>query len=225
MKTRKGRVFACDFETTVYKGQVNTEVWASAVVELNTDDVKLFHSLDDTFNYLKSLDSDIIIYYHNLKFDGSFWLSYLMCNLEYKQAVIHKSENETNVKFVYEKDMKNKTFKYSISDIDNIFEKLSIYSQMKEPTTIDGVEANFFTWVQPIISKLEEKKAEVENEKNNWIASTEKLKKTRIRGLVLNLVIAILCIILSIVCCFLSFQARSAHCQRRQSWRGLCLHS
>lgn len=94
------------------------------------------------------------------------------------------------------------TNKYSISDIDNIFEKLSIYSQMKEPTTIDGVEANFFTWVQPIISKLEEKKAEVENEKNNWIASTEKLKKTRIRGLVLNLVIAILCIILSIVCCF-----------------------
>ncbi len=93
------------------------------------------------------------------------------------------------------------TNKYSMSDIDNIFEKLSAYSQMKEPITIDGTEADFFSWVQPIISKLEEKKAEVENEKNNWIANTEKLKKTKIKGIVLNIVIAILCIVISILCC------------------------
>lgn len=61
-----------------------------------------------------------------------------------------------------------------MSDIDNFFEKLSAYSQMKEPITIDGVEADFLSWVQPIISKLE-KKAEVENEKNNWIASLRHL--------------------------------------------------
>ena len=71
------------------------------------------------------------------------------------------------------------TNKYSMSDIDNIFEKLSTYSQMKEPITIDETEADFFSWVQPIISKLEEKKTEVENEKNNWIANTKKLKKTK----------------------------------------------
>ncbi|MBO7697007.1 MAG: hypothetical protein J6T10_30625 [Methanobrevibacter sp.] len=106
-----------DFETTVYEGQESTEVWASAVVEMYTEDVKIFHSIEETYDYLISLDCNVVIYYHNLKFDGSFWLSYLMCNLEYKQAVIHKSENETNVKFVYEKDMKNKTFKYSISDM------------------------------------------------------------------------------------------------------------
>ena len=106
-----------DFETTVYEGQESTEVWASAVVEMYTEDVKIFHSIEETYDYLISLNCNVVIYYHNLKFDGSFWLSYLMCNLEYKQAVIHKSENETNVKFVYEKDMKNKTFKYSISDM------------------------------------------------------------------------------------------------------------
>ena len=100
------------------------------------------------------------------------------------------------------------TNKYSMSDIDEIFKKLSAYSQMKEPITIDGTEADFFSWVQPIISKLEEKKievenekTEVENEKNNWIANTEKLKKTKIKGIALNIVIAILCIILSIFCC------------------------
>lgn len=94
------------------------------------------------------------------------------------------------------------TNKYSMPDIDNIFEKLSAYSQMKEPITIDDTEADFFSWVQPIISKLEEKKAEVENEKNNWIANTEKLKKTKIKGIVLNTVVAILCIVISTLCCF-----------------------
>ena len=66
MQVRKYRYFMGDFETTVYQGQVNTEVWASAVVEFNTEDVKIFHSIGETFDYLVSLDSDIIIYYHNL---------------------------------------------------------------------------------------------------------------------------------------------------------------
>ena len=108
-----------DFETTVYEGQVNTEVWASAVVELNTEDVKLFHSLDDTFKYLKSLDSDIIIYYHNLKFDGSFWLSYLMVDAGFKQSAIMPEIDEPVDKFEWipQNEMRNKTFTYSISDI------------------------------------------------------------------------------------------------------------
>ena len=108
-----------DFETTVYEGQVNTEVWASAVVELNTEDVKLFHSLDDTFKYLKSLDSDIIIYYHNLKFDGSFWLSYLMVDAGYKQSAIMPEIDEPVDKFEWipQNEMRNKTFTYSISDM------------------------------------------------------------------------------------------------------------
>ena len=49
MKKRKYRYFMGDFETTVYKGQVNTEVWASAVVELFHDDVTIFHSIEETF--------------------------------------------------------------------------------------------------------------------------------------------------------------------------------
>lgn len=44
-----------DFETTVYKGQVNTEVWASASVELFSEDVKIFHSIGEQFEYLRLL--------------------------------------------------------------------------------------------------------------------------------------------------------------------------
>ena len=107
-----------DFETTVYKGQKNTEVWASAVVELNTEEVNIFHSIDETYEYLVGFNSNIIIYYHNLKFDGSFWLSYLLSELNYEQAFTYYEEDEQGVhaEFAEQQKMKNNTFMYSISD-------------------------------------------------------------------------------------------------------------
>lgn len=126
MKTRKSRYFACDFETTVYKGQVNTEVWASASVELFTEDVNIFHSIDEQFEYFKSLNCNIIAYYHNLKFDGAFWLSYLLVDLGYKQACIKKSDGTSEFTLEDSTDdfmwleqwgMPVKSFQYSISDM------------------------------------------------------------------------------------------------------------
>ena len=72
------RYLVGDFETTVYEGQERTDVWASAIVEMYSEDVKIFHSIDETFEYLLSLDTNVVVYYHNLKFDGSFWLSFLL---------------------------------------------------------------------------------------------------------------------------------------------------
>ena len=106
-----------DFETTVYKGQVNTEVWASASVELFSEDVKIFHSIGEQFEYFTSLKENITVYYHNLKFDGAFWLSYLMVDLGFKQASEQlDAENPFKVRWLQEKEMLNNTFKYSISD-------------------------------------------------------------------------------------------------------------
>lgn len=106
----------CDFETTVYKGQTSTEVWASASVELYSDDVKIFHTIDEQFDYFLSLNCNIIAYYHNLKFDGSFWLSFLLVDLGYEQAYRKIGESELAVEWKEEKWMSNKSFKYSISD-------------------------------------------------------------------------------------------------------------
>lgn len=116
MKVKKFRYFMGDFETTVYKGQVHTEVWASACVELFTDDVIIHHSIDETFDYLVKQNDNIIIYYHNLKFDGAFWLSYLLVDRGFKQATTKTGEHELDIEWLREKDMQNNTFKYSISD-------------------------------------------------------------------------------------------------------------
>ena len=117
MKTKQYRYLIGDFETTVYQGQTNTEVWASAIVEMNTEDVHIFHSIEETYQYLLSLNCNICLYYHNLKFDGSFWLSYLLKDLKYSQAIEDTGCDINNVRFVKDKDMKNKSFKYSISDM------------------------------------------------------------------------------------------------------------
>lgn len=117
MKQKTFRYLVGDFETTVYEGQDDTEVWASAIVEMYTEDVKIFHSIAETYEYLVSLNCNVCVYYHNLKFDGAFWLSYLLCDLNYEQAIVHNSDKEYDVRFVYDSDMKNKSFKYSISDM------------------------------------------------------------------------------------------------------------
>lgn len=114
---RKSRYFVGDFETTVYEGQTMTEVWASACVELFTDDVKIFHSIDEQFEYFKELNSHIICYYHNLKFDGSFWLSYLLLEKGFEQAGVQLTEYAQDFEWIPIKDMKNNTFSYSISSM------------------------------------------------------------------------------------------------------------
>lgn len=125
------KILVGDFETTVYEGQEFTEVWAAACVELNTEDVKIFHSIGDMFNYILTLDDNrIVIYFHNLKFDGSFWLNYLLTDLKFNLGGRH--ENEMVDSFVWDKvrDMKNHSLQYVISSMGQWY-KVTIKEQGK----------------------------------------------------------------------------------------------
>lgn len=174
MRPRKKRTFMGDFETTVYKGQVNTEVWAAASVELFTEDVKIFGSIGEQFEYFKSLNSNIVVYYHNLKFDGAFWLSYLMIDLGYKQAAVKKSDGTDNFtleddandfEWLKEWDMKPKTFMYSISDMGQwykIIAKLSsdTYLEIRDsmkllPFSVERIGKSFKTKHKKLDMKYE----------------------------------------------------------------------
>ena len=111
----KPLILVGDFETTVYEGQTSTAVWASATVEIGTEDVKIFHSIEETYDYLTSLNRNIIIYYHNLKFDGDFWLNYLLYVKQFTQAYTKISEIPLSVKWQDKKEMCNNSVRYSIS--------------------------------------------------------------------------------------------------------------
>lgn len=110
------KILVADFETTVYDGQTSTEVWASAVVELGSEDVKVFHSIGETYGYFLSFKQNLIVYYHNLKFDGSFWISYLMYDLGYSIAGVSTKEDLTDFRFLPRREMQNKSYSYTISD-------------------------------------------------------------------------------------------------------------
>lgn len=132
----KKRYFVGDFETTVFEKQESTEVWASACVELYTDDVQVFHSIDELFTYLINIDGNICIYFHNLKFDGAFWLSYLIRDLGYTQAFYNlPDENDiitdtSKIKQIPSKEMKNNSFNYLISNMGQWY-KITIKTNNK----------------------------------------------------------------------------------------------
>lgn len=111
------RTFVGDFETTVYEGQEFTEVWASACVEMHTENVVIFGDIDSTFDFLVKLGCNVDIYYHNLKFDGSFWMSYLLKRGDFTQAYIKHPGETIDVDWIEDKDMQNNTFKYLISEM------------------------------------------------------------------------------------------------------------
>lgn len=117
MRIKKYRYLACDFETTVFDEQDSTEVWAAASVELGGEDVQIFHSLEDQFKYFISLNTNIIAYYHNLKFDGNFWLSYFLNNKKMKPACNYYGSGLSDFKFKKDKEMKNNEYKFSISSM------------------------------------------------------------------------------------------------------------
>ena len=87
----------------------------------------------------------------------------------------------------------------SIEEIDKIFNQMAVYSSMRETVVIDKTEADFLTWVQPTINKLEQKKEELEEEKQRWDNANKKLKSQKIKGIFLNVAVAIVCIAISAV--------------------------
>lgn len=106
-----------DFETTVYEGQTNTQVWASAIADMDSDEVLVHHSIDETFEWCKKQRGTIRIYYHNLGFDGCFWLYYLKEKLHFKQSFILEDEdNPYEGRWTKEKELHSREYILSISD-------------------------------------------------------------------------------------------------------------
>lgn len=104
MQVKKFNCYACDFETTVYDNQEDTEVWAACWVKLFTnDEPEIVGSIEHFFMKMFDLPGNNILFFHNLKFDGSFIADYLIRG--------HYTFNR-----VPEKEMENNQFKTAISE-------------------------------------------------------------------------------------------------------------
>lgn len=100
MKRKEKTILAADFETTVYDGQKSTEVWSSAFIEIGKEAKPvILRSIYETLIYwLKTYDGDILAYYHNLKFDGMFWVDWLLRNgFEYSETQDRKKQKNNTI--------------------------------------------------------------------------------------------------------------------------------
>lgn len=115
-KSKDKRKFMADFETTVYEGQEHTEVWAAALVEIGgPEEVTIDHSIEDFFDRLREIDESIVVYFHNLKFDGEFILSYLVNEGGYHQALLLADDGRPT-DYKDRKDLRDHEFITMISD-------------------------------------------------------------------------------------------------------------
>lgn len=118
MRKRIYSNYAADFETTVYQGQTRTDVWAAGLCELKTENVSIDGSIQAFYERLESLRKHCIVYFHNLKFDGSFLLDYFLTELKLKQAYEPiPGKREFEVRFLENTDMPYSSVKYLISSM------------------------------------------------------------------------------------------------------------
>lgn len=91
-----------------------------------------------------------------------------------------------------EQNFRNSEFELSIEEIDEIFDKLSKYSQMQEIVLYNGKEESFISWLEPTLQKLEEAK-------NNLNIQIQQNRKNIIKGFIINITIVIVCILCIII--------------------------
>jgi len=106
---KKKKIFVADFETTVFDGQIRTDVWAAALVEIGSEDVEIFHTIGEFISRLIEEPGNIKVYFHNLSFDGAFILSYLLGELKIPQAL------DSEEHFLKPKEMPTWSVRYTIS--------------------------------------------------------------------------------------------------------------
>lgn len=111
--------YIADFETTVNDDtttQDSTEVWAFAIVDANAKDeitsVKVGHSITEFMEYIDGLGT-CQIYFHNLKFDGSFILYYLCMTNGYREYLVDGVHDSK----AFSKNAKKGHYTYLISDM------------------------------------------------------------------------------------------------------------
>lgn len=107
---------AADFETTVFQGQTFTEVWSAAYVELHTEKVHICHSIREFLDAMRAYRKNLIVYFHNLKFDGHFLLYHFIKEMGLQQAT-QPFDRLDEIEFKPRKKMQNNTIRYSISEM------------------------------------------------------------------------------------------------------------
>ena len=118
------RKFTADFETNVNEN--DCRIWAYATFEIGSEDNFSYgNNMEDFINWCANPKYNFIVYFHNLKFDSEYIISYLL-----KNGYTH---------ILDKKDKKDKTFTTLISGMGQFY-CLEIYFQVKDKRHINKVK-------------------------------------------------------------------------------------
>lgn len=92
MKTK----YIADFETVYNEEKDQVVVWLCGIVELFSERIEIRKTLTDFLDYCKELSGDVVIYFHNLKFDGMYILDYILRYKNFTQIENFKKLNDKN---------------------------------------------------------------------------------------------------------------------------------
>lgn len=101
----------CDIETT-YLPDINISVvWSVRLQDGESGRIWRFSYLEKFIAFIEHLNSKTLIYVHNLKYDGNYFLNYFFFNKKYQQAF-----NQSKKEFYKTSRMTPYSYKYLISD-------------------------------------------------------------------------------------------------------------
>lgn len=121
MGSKKVKKYVCDFETTTDLN--DCRVWAWCLVDIETaETVAIGTEIDTLFEFLESKNS--VVFYHNLKFDGEFILSYLH-KKRYK-SLDPKIDKKTGKTDFTKQPPRDKSFNTLITD-GGLFYSITVY--------------------------------------------------------------------------------------------------
>lgn len=165
------KIYACDFETTVSndtKNQDSTEVWSACFCEVGTEDAIIMGSISQFMNYFLQVEqNDCILYFHNLKFDGSFIIDWLYHNNKYIEASQGDIEKGT-FSFMLKNQMPCFSYSYLISSMGQWY-SITIKAKNHTITIKDSLKLMPFSLAEiGNAFKTKHKKLEMEYKGNRY---------------------------------------------------------
>lgn len=129
--------FTADFETTT--DTEDCRVWAYCLCNINNFEEKIYGNCIEDFLSWCEFNPDNILYFHNLKFDGEFILSYL-----FKNGWTHTTEREFYRKKEFSTLISDKGMFYSIKLCFGKERYITIYDSLKIiPFSVEQVADTF----------------------------------------------------------------------------------
>lgn len=149
--------YVADFETTTTED--NCHVWAFAVCEVgNKDNIIYGTNIDDFMRWCRDKSDNAKVYFHNLKFDGQFILTWL-----FRNGFKHVTDHHDRASNTFTTLISDKGLYYSIEVVFSLkgkkVTKVTFQDSLKLiPLSVDAIAKSF---------KLEQQKGKIDYDSHN----------------------------------------------------------